>query len=82
MSYDRNVVNSVVHSSSMSRDKTADLLCNYRLGHVPFVMVKKITSIPVQFSPHNLSFVQFAPWQGNLDYPFLIKQLPQLNVLI
>lgn len=44
-----NVANNSFISSSFPND-SVDLLWHYRLGHVPFVKMKNISSIPAKFS--------------------------------
>ncbi|XP_015165738.1 uncharacterized protein [Solanum tuberosum] len=94
VSHNSTAVNSAVHPSSMSHDNTTDLLWHYRLGHVPFVKMKKITSIPVQFSPKQPFFCPICPMasipnffssypdQNNITTDLPIDQCGQNNLSI
>ncbi|XP_069144064.1 uncharacterized protein [Solanum lycopersicum] len=54
----------------MSHENTTDLLWHYRLGHVPFIKMKKLTSIPVKFSPKQPFLCPICPMARQSRLPF------------
>lgn len=66
-----NVVNADVNVvSSLSPDDNANLLWHYRLGHVPFVKMKSILSIPVVFSSKQSFFCPICHMARQTILPF------------
>lgn len=61
-------------SSSSTIENLLDLLWHNRLGHVPFIKMKGISSIPVNFAPKQPFFCPICPIQvvfprkNNIDY--------------
>jgi len=66
-----NVVSADVSvSSSLLKADSTDLLWHYRLGHVPFVKMKGIPSIPVNFSPKQPFLCPICPMGRQTKLPF------------
>lgn len=65
---------SCVSNSQPCAKNHIDVVWHNRLGHVPFVKMRDISSIPVKFSANSLLCVPFALWQDKKDY--LLNQEP------
>lgn len=67
--------------TSLHQKDIVNLLWHNRLGHVPFVKIKGIPSIPATLSSNNRLSVPFSQWQGKQDCPFQKKSTPRPKYL-